>query len=53
MCKYCNVPFEVTALSKKELGHAAGCADRTSAAVEEAGFAQSMIKLIEGGRAHG
>ena len=53
MCKYCSVPFQVTALSKQELGHAAGCADRTSAAVEEAGFAQSMIKLIEGGRAHG
>ena len=53
MCRSKKVPFVRTELAKAELGHAIGCSDRTSVAVEDEGLAQGMIRLIEGGTAHG
>ena len=46
ICRSGHVPCLEAGLTKSELGHAAGCGDRTSAVIEDEGFAESMIKLI-------
>ncbi|MGL5259204.1 MAG: L7Ae/L30e/S12e/Gadd45 family ribosomal protein [Lachnospiraceae bacterium] len=46
MCEFYKVPIYFFG-SKEELGHAMGKELRASVAIEDAGFAKSLIKLLE------
>lgn len=49
MCSFYKVPVFMSVTDKDTLGHVIGRGMRASLTVEDAGFAESMRKLIEGG----
>ena len=49
MCAGRSVRTEIVTADKESLGHAVGKDARSSVTVEDSGFAEQMIKLIEGG----
>ncbi|MDO4488925.1 MAG: L7Ae/L30e/S12e/Gadd45 family ribosomal protein [Eubacteriales bacterium] len=53
LCKRKKVECRRIDMTKAELGHLAGQSERTMASVEDNGFAQSILKLIDGGRIGG
>ena len=48
MCASRNIRAEIINIDKDSLGHAVGKEARSSVTVEDSGFAEQLIKLIEG-----
>lgn len=53
MCAYRNVPVFAELMDKEILGRTVGKQMRASLTVEDEGFAEAMLKIIEGGDADG
>lgn len=51
ICAFRNIPMESGLFDKDALGHVIGKEMRASITVEDAGFAEGLLSLIEGGNA--
>ena len=51
MCTYRRIPYDEKTVSRDALGQKIGRGMRVVAAVEDKGFAEHVIRLIEGGNA--
>ena len=48
ICRSGKVPCVPSGFGKKELGALAGQGERTTAAIEDTGFAENILRLMEG-----
>ena len=51
MCSYRGIPFDDKCIDRDKLGHMIGRGMRVVVTVEDTGFAENLIRLIEGGNA--
>ncbi|MDD5832486.1 MAG: ribosomal L7Ae/L30e/S12e/Gadd45 family protein [Clostridiales bacterium] len=49
MCSYRSIPIRTMNVDKEALGHMIGRGPRSSAVVEDEGFAERIVGLIDGG----